>query len=58
MSNGNPIDTNADNSSSFKYKSFFKALTAADNGGFKIVKNAVPQKYFDLFLEIFRNAFD
>ena len=39
MNNGNPIDTNADNSSSFKYKSsFFKALTAADNGVFKNVK--------------------
>ena len=50
MNNGNPIDTNADNSSSFKYKpSFFKALTAADNGVFKNVKITVPLKCLSKF---------
>ena len=39
-----------DNSTSFKYKSsFFKPLTAADNGVFKDVKTAVPLKYLSNF---------
>ena len=39
-----------DNSTSFKYKSsFFKPLTAADNGVFKDVKIAVPLKYLSNF---------
>ena len=50
MNNRNPIDTNADNSSSFKQKSsFFRALTAADNRVFKNVKIAVPLKYSSNF---------
>ena len=37
-------------STSFKYKSsFFKSLTAADNGVFKDVKVAVPLKYLSDF---------
>ena len=50
MNNGNSIDTNSDNSSSFKYQlSFFKALPAADNGVFKNVKIAAPLKYLSNF---------
>ena len=46
MNNGNPANVTTDDSSSFKYKSsFFKPLTAADNGVFKDVKIAVPLKY-------------
>ena len=44
--NGNPDNVSVDNPSSFKYKSsFFKPLTADDNGAFKNVKIAVPPKY-------------
>ena len=50
MNNGNPANVTTDDSSSFKYKSsFFKPLTAADNGVFKNVKLAVPLKYFNNF---------
>ena len=50
MNNGNSIDTNSDNSSSFIYQlSFFKALPAADNGVFKNVKIAAPLKYLSNF---------
>ena len=43
---GNPDNVSTANSTSFKYKSsFFKPLTAADNGVFKDVKIAVPLKY-------------
>ena len=46
MNNGKPANVTTDDSSSFKYKSsFFKPLTAADNGVFKDVKIAVPLKY-------------
>ena len=49
--NGNPDNVSVDNSTSFKYKSsFFKGLTAADNGVFKNVKIAVPLKYLSNFL--------
>ena len=42
MNYGNPANVNTDNSKSFKYKSsFFKPLTADDNGVFKNVKIAV-----------------
>ena len=50
MNNGNPANVTTDDSSSFKYKSsFFKPLTAADNGVFKDVKIAVPLKYLSNF---------
>ena len=50
MNNGNPANVTTDDSSSFKYKSsFFKPLTAADNGVFKDVKTAVPLKYLSNF---------
>ena len=50
MNNGNPANVITDDSSSFKYKSsFFKPLTAADNGVFKDVKIAVPLKYLSNF---------
>ena len=50
MNNGNPDNVTTDDSSSFKYKSsFFKPLTAADNGVFKNVKIAVPVKYLSNF---------
>ena len=50
MNNVNPADVTTDGSSSFKYKSsFFKSLTAADNGVFKNVKIAVPLKYLSNF---------
>ena len=43
MNNGNPANVTTDDLSSFKYKSsFFKPLTAADNGLFKDMKIAVP----------------
>ena len=45
MNNRNPIDTNADNSSS----NCFRALTAADNRVFKNGKIAVPLKYSSNF---------
>ena len=45
MNNGNPANVTTADSSSFKYRSsFFKSLTAADNGVFKNVKIAVPLK--------------
>ena len=47
---GNPDNVSTANSTSFKYKSsFFKPLTAADNGVFKDVKIAVPLKYLSNF---------
>ena len=47
---GAPVIVNTTNSSSFKYKSsFFKPLTADDNGVFKDVKIAVPLKYLSNF---------
>ena len=50
MNNGSPANVTTDDSSSFKYKSsFFKPLTAADNGVFKDVKIAVPLKYLSNF---------
>ena len=50
MNNGNPANVTTDDLSSFKYKSsFFKPLTAADNGVFKDVKIAVPLKYLSNF---------
>ena len=50
VNNGNLIGTNADNSSSFKYKSsFFRSLTDAGNAVFKDVKIAVPLKYLSKF---------
>ena len=50
MNNGNPANVTTDDSSSFKYKSsFFKPLTAADNGVFKDVEIAVPLKYLSNF---------
>ena len=50
MNNGKPANVTTDDSSSFKYKSsFFKPLTAADNGVFKDVKIAVPLKYLSNF---------
>ena len=50
MNNGNPANVATDDSTSFKYKSsFFKALTAADNGVFKDVKIAIPLKYLSKF---------
>ena len=46
MNNGNPPNVTTDDSTSFKYESsFFKPLTADDNGVFKDVKIAVPLKY-------------
>ena len=45
MNNGNPANVTTADSSSFKYRSsFFKSLTAADNGVFKNVKIAVSLK--------------
>ena len=50
MNNGNPANVATDHSLSFKYKSsFFKPLTADDNGVFKDVKIAVLQKYLTNF---------
>ena len=50
MSNGSPVDVSIVDSSSFKYKSsFFKPLTAADNGVFKDVKIAVSVKCLSNF---------
>ena len=50
MNNGNPANVTTADSSSFKYRSsFFKSLTAADNGVFKNVKIAVPLKYLSNF---------
>ena len=50
MNNGNLANVITANSLSFKYKSsFFKPLTAADNGVFKDVKIAVPLKYLSNF---------
>ena len=47
---GNLVDVSAANSLSFKCKtSFFKPLTAADNGVFKYLKIAVPLKYLSKF---------
>ena len=50
MNNGNPSHATLDDLYFFKYKSsFFKPLTAADNGVFKDVKIAVPLKYLSNF---------
>ena len=50
MNSGNPANVTIDDSTSFKYKSsFFKPLTAADNGVFKDVEIAVPLKYLSNF---------
>ena len=50
MNNGNPVNVDTADWSSFKYKSsFFKPLRAADNGVFKDVKIAVPLKYLSNF---------
>ena len=47
---GNLVDVSAANSLSFKCKtSFFKPLTATDNGVFKYLKIAVPLKYLSKF---------
>ena len=54
MNNVNPADVTTDGSSSFKYKSsFFKSLTAADNGVFKNVKISVLLKYLSNFWSSF-----
>ena len=51
MNNGNLAKVATADSSSFIYKSsFFKPLTGADNGVFKVVKIAVPLKYLSKFL--------
>ena len=53
MSNGNAANFTTDDSRSFKYKSsFFKLLTATDNGVFKDVKIAVPLKYLSNFRDL------
>ena len=50
MNNKNPADITTADWASFKYKtSFFKTLTAADNGAFKNLKIAVPLKYLTNF---------
>ena len=50
MKHGNAADVTTGDSSSFKHKSsFFKPLTAADNGVFKDIKLAVPLKYLSNF---------
>ena len=50
MNNGNPANVTKDDSTSFKYKSsFFKPLTADNNGVFKDVKIAVALKYLNDF---------
>ena len=50
MNNGNPANVTTDDSTSFKYQSsFYKALTADNNGVFKDVKIAVPLKYLSNF---------
>ena len=50
MNNGNPANFTTDDSSFFKCKSsFFKLLTATDNGVFKDLKIAVPLKYLSIF---------
>ena len=50
MNNGNPANVTTDDSTSFKYKSsFFKPITADDNGVFKDVKIAAPLKYLRNF---------
>ena len=46
----NPANVTTTDLSSFKYKSsFFKPLTAADNGIFKNIKITVPLKYLSNF---------
>ena len=51
MNNGNLAKVaTADSSSYINKSSFFKPLTAADNGVFKEVKIAVPLKYLSKFL--------
>ena len=48
MNNGNPANVTTDDSSSFKYKSsFFKPLTAADNGVSKRCENSCSTKIFE-----------
>ena len=50
MNNRNPANVTTDDSSSFRYKSFFfKPLTAPDNGIFKDVKIAVSLNYLSNF---------
>ena len=50
MNNESPANVTIDDSTSFKYKSsFFKPLTADDNGVFKDVKIVVPLKYLSNF---------
>ena len=50
MNNGNFSNVTTADSSSFKYNSsFFKPLTAADNGVFKDVEIAVSLKYLSNF---------
>ena len=50
MNNVNPANITTDDSTSFKYKSsYFKALTADDNGVFEDVKIAAPLKYLSNF---------
>ena len=54
MNNVNPADVTTDGSSSFKYKSsFFRSLTAADNGAFKNLKISVLLKYLSNFWSSF-----
>ena len=49
-SHGSPVNNDGANSSSFKYRSsFFKPLTADDNGVFKDVKITFPLKYLTNF---------
>ena len=49
-SHGSPVNNDGANSSSFKYKSsFFKPLSADDNGVFKDVKITFPLKYLTNF---------
>ena len=51
LNNGNPANVTTDDSSSFRYgSSFFKPLTAADNGVFKGVKISVLLKNVSNFL--------
>ena len=50
INNENPASVTTDDSASFKYKSsFFKTVTAVDNGVFKDVKIAVPLKVLSNF---------
>ena len=54
LNNGNTANVTTDDSSSFKYRSsFFKPLTAADNGVVKYVKIAVPLTFSSNFWRFF-----